>query len=94
MFLQIVVGALRRLGRVSKHRIRELVLCVLSSGTHFPSPWNVWNLELQEGSEAVLLKPTGTKYLKQRAGDFSRCFSFCSLSKLIEIRFFSNVING
>lgn len=35
-FLQIVAGALRQLHRVSKHRIRELVLCVLSSGMCSP----------------------------------------------------------
>lgn len=58
-----------------------------------PARWNIWNLVLQKGSEAALLKPTGAKHLK-RAGDVSRYFWFCSLSKLIEARFYSNVING
>lgn len=34
--MQIVVGALRQLHGVSKHRISELVLCVLSAGTYSP----------------------------------------------------------
>lgn len=36
LLLQIVVGALRQLHRVSKHRTRELVLCVLSLGARSP----------------------------------------------------------
>lgn len=73
--------------------MRELVLCVLSSGTRSPLPgiFGIWYYRRT-------LKQLSWNQQEWNIWNileiFSGYFCFCSLSKLIEAWFFSNVING